>query len=141
MNTLILKAATNSQWDSVDFALVGLSEEFCKIIQAAYMEAEKLKKTIGYSFGHIVLGTDDAEWYVNVSDSNSPSDRIMGILGENEWAVAKEEFETITLQGPEQSVRDGEIRVCSAGVQFVGWGKHTAEEFYTTYIPITNFKP
>ncbi len=136
MKTLIAKAQLHSEWDSVDFALIDLNPEFVKLIKDASKEAKRLNKKFSHAFMNIRIQGDNAEWFIEASDINSPSDEIMELLGDEEFVIVKKEFETETLQRPEQDARYGQMKVDEENVQFLSYGKHTDEEFWTEPIPV-----
>jgi hypothetical protein len=149
MKYLILKAMTNSEWDDVSFALVELTPGFCKLMLKAHDEAKRLNKKFAYSFNHLVLSSDNAEWFVdnrddvggNTAAEKSDIEVIMEALGGKDFAVIERDVNTETLARPEQVVKYGNVKINDTGVQFVSYGKYTDDEFWTEYIEIENFNP
>lgn len=130
-NTIIVKAFTGSEWDTVSFAIISLSNLDRKQFndrafdaQQAYSKDHNFTK-ICYSFltDGFFLGDDEVD----------------AILGEEfEWRfvkLTKGELEKLTK--PEQDIDCETASFYSNGsVQFKGYGKHTSEEFWTSDIQV-----
>ena len=62
--TLIAKAHTNSEWDSVSFALIPLSKEFIDFLLELRTQGEILFEKFGHSFLNIHISGDNADFYI-----------------------------------------------------------------------------
>lgn len=130
--TLIAKAMTNSEWDSVSFALVDLSKKFTDFLQEVRKDAEALNKKYEYGFLNIRISGDNADFYIGeVEDCQAAA-----LLGEEEFMITDKGLDPDSYTPPENSLRHGQMKIGATDVQFVAYGKHTDEEFWTNPIPI-----
>lgn len=126
---IVIKAETNSVWDSCDFALVEITPEFIEMLEKARELSEPLKKELGYNFYNIALWVNPDGWYV---DGN-------GLLPLDYWwsFVELEEGEPESFEEPEQAIDAVCMKVVNAAYfYFTGRGKHTSEYFSTFHIEI-----
>lgn len=127
---ILVQAYTNSEWDSVSFALIELTEEHLKFLKEAQQKAISIKEE-GDSFCHISYSGDMAEFYI---DEDELPEGIM-LNEDNPIVVEMNEDDVKVLTQPEQNIRYGEMRVGTGALNYVGLGKHTSEEYWTENIP------
>lgn len=129
MITLILKANTNSEWDGVDFAIVDITKEFIDFLKEAMEDAQNMKHKYSHGFLGLRFSGDNAEWFCGDEEGHT-------LLGDEEFVIVEKTLDTSKYQRPEQDIRYGQIKITGDSVQFVGYGKHTSEEFWTESISI-----
>lgn len=125
---ILIKARTDSEWDSCDFALVHISDEWKKL-QAERLEAVKPFKD-DYNFQSMRFYSYSAEFYQSGGDEMPDVEEL---LGDKDWSfVELDEDEQDKFTSPENRLdfykivihRDGDAR-------YEAFGKHTNEEFWT----------
>ena len=127
-NRILVKAGTNSEWDSCDFALLSLSEEWQKT-QLARLEAlEAFANDLSFLSLHFFDGTAD---FYQSGDDGLPN--IDELLGDNEWAfVELTQEEQKVLTPPKSCLTCYKMILYQNGtLQYTAYNKHTGEEFWT----------
>ncbi|MDX3913920.1 MAG: hypothetical protein QHC79_10325 [Pseudosphingobacterium sp.] len=125
---LLIKANTNSEWDSCEFAIVHISEEW-KMEQAKRLEyLEPLKDN--YQFQSMNF-YDSAIDFFRVDEDDRPN--IENLLGDKEWTfVELEKSEQERLTPPESRLDCYRLVFRADGTaHYTAYGKHTSEEFWT----------
>lgn len=128
-NTIIIKAFTNSEWDSVDFVLVRISDSYLKTIAERYRSVEILNKD-NYFYNVSYWDAPDG-WFL--TDNSLVLD-----LEDRDWSyidISDDEIEQ--LSSPEQTIDAQQCKISSDTLSFQGYGKHTSEEFWTASVPIS----
>ena len=125
---LLVKAYTNSEWDTCDFAIVHLSEDWKKQ-QAKKLEAVK-PFAEDYNFQSLNYYDTAIDFY-RIGEDEQPD--IEELLAGKEWVFVeldKDEQETFTV--PENSLDCYRLVVYKNGnAIYKAYGKHTSEEFWT----------
>ena len=133
MKFLLLPARSTSEWDSATFALIELNPKFeseikGKIKRQLELEAEGINGVYFYA--------DNAEFYI---DETQLPENLINDEGNVKGGVVEFDQSFIdTLVQPEQEIRYGQVMFNNGGVKFVGYGKHTDEEFYTESIGLND---
>lgn len=128
MKTIISKAYTNSEWDSVDFAVIEINDTLLQFIKELSTQVKDICKQHGI-YGHFAVSSDNADFFIG--------ERGEAHLGEHDdFAVIPGTLDTSNESRPENDLKGGDMRIFSDTVQFVTWGKHTSEEFWTPEIQI-----
>lgn len=130
MKYLIARASTNSEWDNVSFAVVELSDEFIDFVKQAHSDAVAMSNKYEYGFCGLRFFGDNPDWLV---DDNGV---IADILKDQDSVVTDKPVDTEMFTRPEQVVKYGQIKISEDTIQFVAYGKHTDEEFWTETVPI-----
>lgn len=125
---ILLKAYTNSDWDTCEFAIVKISETWKK-------EWQKRLKLVEFIddmpyFVSVLFQEYNVNFYA-INEDDTPY--IDTLLGNKNWQfVALEENETYKFNTPTSTLNLYQMVVCKAGyAYFQAFGKHTGEEFYT----------
>lgn len=124
---ILIKAYTNSEWDSCDFALITLSEGW-SAQQAARLQAIKPYAN-NYSFQSMNYYDGSADFYQCGADGED----IGALLGDEEWAfIELDKDEEKKLTPPESTLDCYKLVVYRDGnARYEAYGKHTSEEFWT----------
>jgi hypothetical protein len=138
-NTLAIKASTNSEWDSVDFAILHLTPEWIELMKNRLKLVEQCKNSVGF---YNITWWDCPDGYFIHGDEGVTD---TGCLDEDEhyknvgWCYVKlTQDELDKYPAPEQKIDAEVIRINGDGdAWFAGYGKHTSEEFYTSRFPIS----
>jgi hypothetical protein len=124
---IALKACSNSEWDCVDFFLIYLDIDRIKYFLELIGHAEALKSKIS-TFGSFdifdCLGT--FHW--------SDEDDCDIFEYDNVLFLDIEDSEISNLKIPEAALTYNTVRVFPNGIQFIAYGKHTGEEYFTEVI-------
>lgn len=135
---IMVSAMTNSEWDSCDFILLRLSPEYINTLQARVMAVNKVKEE--NNFYNISFWDSPDGWYQAcylVGEDMDEEEREIDVP--QDWSfVELEEKELEEIVSPEQRIDAECMRIHAGGMaQFVGYGKHTSEEFYTAEFPLS----
>ena len=101
-------------------------------MQEVRADAALLTKKYEYSFLNTRISGDNADFYIGETDDNE----AMKLLGEKDFVITNKKLNPVTYATPENSIRYGQMKIDANDVQFVSYGKHTSEEFFTNPIPI-----
>lgn len=129
---IIAKAFTQSEWDGVDFAVIELTDGHLKFIREIRETIQKMGFKIGDGFLNIIFSGDNADFYY--SEDELPED-LQPEEGKPLIATVEDPDIFKNLTRPEQDIRYGQLKFDEDGVQYVGYGKHTDEEFWIDRIP------
>lgn len=132
-NRILVKARTNSEWDSCDFAIVAISEGWRKT------QLERLEAIASFANDLSFLSMhffDGAAYFYRAGDDGLPD--IDELLGDNEWTfveVTQEEQDALT---PPKSRLDCYKMVLykEGEAKYTVYGKYTDEEFWTANLPL-----
>lgn len=132
---VLIRAYTNSEWDSCDFAIIHITPEWLQRFVRYYGEAERLYKNDS-SFAHIEYWSAPKGFYIDNDDSPDTANEILGT--ETDWSfVELEQNELDNLPVPENALNAFLLRITHYGqASFRAYGKHTGEEFYTAHFNI-----
>lgn len=125
---VLIKARTNSEWDTCEFAIVHITEDWKKE-QAKRLEA--VQPFAGdYSFQSLNYYDTAVDFYKAGADDHPD---IEALLEGKEWAfVALLEGEQENLAIPENRLDCYRLVVYGSGnAVYKAYGKHTSEEFWT----------
>lgn len=124
---LLIKAQICSEWDSCDSCLIELSEKDIEDWKKWNESATKLQQESEYRFAHL-------QYYYTTEFLNGYEE----VLEDKLWCfVDLEDQDVDDLERPEQRVDTHMIKLYGDGsFCFVGYGKHTSEEFWTDSINI-----
>ena len=124
-NRILVRARTDSEWDSCDFAIITLSEGWRKT------QLERLKAIAPFANDHAFLSLhffDGAADFYQSGDDGLPN--IDELLGDNEWAfVELTQEEHDNLIPPESALDCYEIVLYKDGdAKYTAYGQSTSEE-------------
>ncbi|MDR2233870.1 MAG: hypothetical protein LBE56_12230 [Tannerella sp.] len=133
---ILIKAYTESEWDSCDFAIIHLTDKWLKL-QGKRSDITRLTKAEG--FVKLVYRDTNVDFYRIDEDSDFDIDDF---LGTEEWAyIEMENNEPESFTKPEQKLVLFEIYFYSDGfARYIAIGENTLEEFYTEYFYLDNLK-
>jgi hypothetical protein len=125
---LLLKAYTGSEWDSCEFAIVRITEDWKKQ-QAKRLEA--VKPFAGdYNFISLNYYDTSVNFYKTDGDEHPGIEQC---LGGNEWVfVELDDNEEDSFEVPESRLDCHKLVVYKDGyAMFKAYGKNTSDEFWT----------
>ena len=132
---IIVKAWTNSEWDSCNFAIIGISEDYLQALVLRSEAANKLSEMDRFVSMKFVDG--HADYYILPEEDNEVLEDFRA--GKEDWSyisITQEEIDE--LSKPEQYVDCGVSVFDKYGcVRYSACGKHTGEDFYTSEIVIS----
>ena len=135
--TIVTKAFTTSEWDSVDICIITLPD-YAVVDAALTLLTEDLPEQLKNILSSLDLFYTNFDFY-KYSDSGK-ADHIYNALVDRDFLFVEFDKEMDSFEGltePEQSITTASARVHKYDtIQFKGWGKHTGEEFYTDDILI-----
>jgi hypothetical protein len=125
---IIIKANTNSEWDSVEFVIIHLSPEWLELTKRRLAAIKEFKENDGlnhHCYWDAPLG------YYNSPPGQNLSKKIFPKY--DDWAfITLDPEEENTLPVPENSLDAHQLMITKNGiVQYKAYGKHTSEEFWT----------
>lgn len=125
---LLIKAYTGSEWDTCDFAIIHLSEDWKKE-QVKRLEAVK-PFADDYNFQSLNYYDTSVDFY-RVDENDQPD--FETLLAEKEWVfVELDEGEQNSFAVPENRLDCYRLVVYKNGTaMYKAYGKHTSEEFWT----------
>jgi hypothetical protein len=135
---LCVGAQTNSEWDSVSHCLIPIKEDDI----GGYLKTISKTKDAGLDVGTI---SEDVAKFITLDEDESYDHDLVKAdgfgFGEDVMFLIDLTDEQIdSLPKPDNQMRNGETRYAAVfeGIQFVTFGKHTSEEFWTKLIdPLT----
>lgn len=130
---ILVRAHTDSEWDSCDFAIISVSENWQKE-QLARLETVKAFEN-DWSFNSMNFFDGSAGFYSSGDDGLPDVDEL---LSDKMWAfveLTQEEQDNLT---PPESCLDCYKMVLykDGDAKYTAYGKHTDEEFWTTELPL-----
>lgn len=135
MKHLIIKALTNSEWDTCTFAIVPIDKEIIEYWKTLFDAVTGLAKPIITTGGHIAVYDESAYYFAD--DSDLP-DSIYSQLNDKYWLIMDEEECFFTsYKAPETKLEAEMLKMTFHGViYFSAFGEYTGEEFYTEDISL-----
>lgn len=132
---ILVKARTDSEWDSCDFAIVNLSNAWR---QNQLKRLDTVEPFVDdYTFQSLNFYDCAVDFYQE-SDASLPD--VNEFLANRSWAfvdVSEEEQDTLTQ--PENALDGYTISIKSNGeAKYKAYGKHTGEEFWTEEFPLSD---
>lgn len=125
---ILIKAHTNSDWDTCDFAIIQIDEAWKKELKKRLKLVEFIDDMPNLVS---VLFRDSAVNFYATNEDDTP--HIDTLLGDKNWQfVSLENNETNNFNTPTSTLNLYQMVVCKGGyAYFQAFGKHTGEEFYT----------
>lgn len=123
---LLVKAGTNSQWDTCEFAIVYLSQQWKK------EQAQRLESIQPFKNDFNLLGVHyyDTDVNFHLTDAEGQPD-LEHLLAGLDMAFVELDDEDIFLN-PENSLDCYRLIIHTDGTaRYMAYGKHTGEEFFT----------
>ena len=132
-NRILVKAHTDNEWDSCDFAILSISKDWRKTLLErldAITQAANNQSFLSMQF------FDGAADFYQSGDDGLPD--VDELLGDHEWAfVELTQEEQDNLTPPESSLDCYKMVLYKNGdAKYTAYGKHTSEEFWTEEIPL-----
>jgi hypothetical protein len=126
----LVRANTQSEWDSCDFALISCDDYWTKGMKKMLEAMESFNAPD--NFLYFKFNENSIEFYQSKDDDEEILPK------ENEWSfVTLEEGEEESLERPESRLDQGSLILYKEGTGFYQtFGKHTNEEFYTAELPL-----
>jgi hypothetical protein len=134
---LFLKAKTNSDWDSCDYAVLQINNEWTELLQQRLAELETFKKYDNFSGISFSECTDGFFTYPLDEEYDSNFDVIRDNV--DCWCfVTLDNDELENLPQPESTITAELLHMNLDGsIWFTATGKHTGEEFWTSAFDLT----
>jgi hypothetical protein len=132
---LIIEATTNSEWDTCSFVLMNLDNANIRTLKERSQLAKAHKDN--FDFYNLSFWGNPYGWYQYQEACDDMMEKLSN--AEITWAFVTfdNESEIETFTKPEQRIDGGLIQFFKDGnARFVGWGKHTGEEFWTSDFPL-----
>lgn len=129
MKHLIIKAHTNSEWDSVSSALVKLDDDSISELRKIRNAVENFN-TDGLSFNRASF------FFYGVDFKVSDSGQYCGM--ETSFTIV-EDLDMSDYSDPESDLDCCTIDVDKDSFKFTTFGKHTGEEFYSETVSFEEF--
>ena len=126
---ILVKADTNSEWDTVDFILLNIGDtRHCKYLQECIEKGKAFKDDLWFYCLQYWCTCDG--WYRETDDDVMLTPELDKI---ETWSYVKvTEKEIDLLDVPESQIDASTLKVFKDGtVQFCGSGKHSGEEYYS----------
>lgn len=124
---VLVKARTNSEWDSISFAVFQVTDEWLQSLQARMNKLQPFTDDFNF-WEHIYFGSPEGFY-------ETPDDWDLDeILNEGEvWTFVETNGEELEQLPVPENRLDTHLLVLDryGNVQFKAYGKHTGEEFYT----------
>lgn len=124
---LIVPARTSSEWDSIEFATILVTEEKIKQISELVKDLQPLKEKYGVSSASIF--DDNVEFWAGC-ENDTRHEEIQHALEHSELFFVDEENEEI-WEKPENRMDTQQLKVYNDGdFKYTAYGKHSGEEFW-----------
>lgn len=130
---ILVRAHSNSEWDSCEFAIITISEKW-KQEQLKRLEIVK-PFAEDYDFQSLNFYDGSADFY-QTDDGGLPD--LDELLAGKDWAyIELDEEELDNLTPPESSLDCYRLAIYRDGdAKYKAYGKHTDEEFWTDNLPL-----
>lgn len=129
---LLVKANTNSEWDSCEFAIVHITDEW-KREQAKRLEAV-MPFAEDYNFQSLNYYDTAVEFYRTGEDDQPDIEKL---LAGKEWVFVEMDSQEAFI-APENRLDCYRLSVYRGGsANYKAYGKHTSEEFWTEDFSLT----
>lgn len=130
-NHILVKASTNSEWDNCDFAIITCNDAWVKCINKRLDAAQVVENV--EDFQSLRFFDYSVGFYVSEEENE-----VFSEVEEKRWVfVELEEGEEDTFTTPESRLDCHTLSLFQNGIgQYMAYGKHTGEEFYTERIPM-----
>ncbi len=122
MIKVLIKAGSNSEWDSVSHFLLHLNQQFIKHIQ----EIQDKLKIFEPDIVSLKLFNPFDGKFVNIDEDKNPEYFL------NNITITQNESYFL----PAQVINSYHILIDKYAISFIGYGKHTGEEFYSYEVSI-----
>ena len=139
---ILISAYVSSEWDTCNYCLVSFNdktlERWKNYSRALEQLREQLRENIAYPTEIHKLSIWEHSMFLNLDEDNEEYAEIIEELKELPFVhVALEEGEEDKLQVPEQRIDCLQANFYTGGrMSFIGYGKHTSEEFWTDDVEI-----
>ena len=129
MKHLIIKAHTNSEWDSVSSALVELNDDSISELRKIRNAVENFN-TDGLSFHRASFFFGGVDFKISDSGEYDEMESCFTVV---------EDLDLSDYTDPESPLDSATIEVNKSGFKFTAFGKHTGEEFYSETVSFEDF--
>lgn len=131
---LVVGAFTNSEWDSVDVALVNLTDDLIDMVK----EVKGIIDGFPKDFDFYSLSKFYADFELMIDNEGGLNDLVSEefIIGEG-FIIGEVDVDVNldNLSIPENAIDTQQIIFTRDGFSFKAYGKHTSEEFWTNELP------
>ena len=133
-NYVLIKAKTNSQWDSCDFAIIDVSGDWKKLMRSRLDRLESFSED--ESFYNHAYWDEPTGFYIHRPEED---DELRIFLDGDEEPnclfVTLEEADLENFTTPENGLEAHQLIIAATGQIFYrAYGEHTGEEFFTRSI-------
>ena len=135
---ILIPAQVSSEWDFCNYCLVSFDDKILERWRNYSRALEQLRENIAYPTEIHRLSIREHSMFLNLDEDNEEYTEIIEELKELPFVhVALEEGEEDKLQVPEQRIDCLQANFYTGGrMSFIGYGKHTSEEFWTDDVEI-----
>ena len=129
---ILLQAATNSEWDSCEYAILHLTKNWRKNMAHRRALFTPLKQEVGFAYAAFY------DFHIDFFIGSDQQDTLEMLADGTSWTfIETTEEEIHALPTPDNSLDDHSMRLFADGMaRFIAYGKHTGEEFFTGSINI-----
>lgn len=130
---ILVRAHSNSEWDSCEFAIVSISEKWKK------EQLKRLEVVKPFAEDYVFQSLNFYDYSVNFyqTGENGLPD-LDELLADKDWTfieLSEEELDNLTP--PESSLDCYRLAIYRDGdAKYKAYGKHTGEEFWTENLPL-----
>lgn len=136
---ILIKAETNSDWDSCDFAIITISNKWIRRQKERLKFLESIKDD---SFSIISYRDFFIDFYRTHQQklNEEPTPNIKKILGDKNWSFVELEPKDLEeFKKTENRLNCCKINLDRDGdIYYTAFGKHTGEDFWTEIIKLTD---
>ena len=137
---ILVKAETNSDWDSCDFAIITISDKWKEQQSKRLKSLEYIKDDDYFLDASYMEESVDFYRLKQTKLSEDPIPNLDKLLGENLWSFVeldKEEQEEFAT--PKSYFNCYKIKIDKYGdFHYIANGKHTEDEYWTIQIKLTD---
>jgi hypothetical protein len=136
-DTIFVKARTQSEWDIVDLGIIRLNAAYQNTISVRAEAASHFKEDP--TFNDLSFWDNWIEW-IKAEDEDEELQVIIDHLENNSYCfVIVEQYDDIAGLGkPLQQISAVQMQMNANGsINYLGYGKHTSEEFSTESIELS----
>ena len=134
---LLVRASTNSEWDTCEFAIIHITEQWKQQLEKRVAAIQPFKDD--YNLQSMSYYDTEVDFYTTDEDDLPDME---GLLDGKDWAfveLAKSEQDSFAL--PENRLDCYRMIVYRSGAAcYQAYGKHSGEEFFTADFSLTQLK-
>ncbi len=143
----MIKADTNSEWDSCDFVLLHLTPDYISMLRERVSLAIRLAETADLYY--LTFSDGPKGWYKYPIDNScqestdeDETDAWKELPDNQEWAFIdlQDHSELTSVNRPQQKLNILQMNVFTNGdIRFIAFGEHSDERFWTARFSLDEF--